>query len=71
MANALTIDGRSLITCQDAAKLYGCSMGYIRRLARDGKVFAATVGRTYLVDRAELKKLASQGGYMSKGFTAN
>lgn len=71
MATTFTIDGRTLITCQDAAKLYGCSMGYIRRLARDGKIFAATIGRTYLVDRSELKRLASQGGYMSKGFVAN
>jgi len=37
MGTTLQIDGRTLITCQDAARLYGCTMGYMRRLARDGR----------------------------------
>jgi hypothetical protein len=46
-------------------------MGYMRRLARDGRVYSQTIGRTYLVDRDEVKKLANDAGYMSKGFAAN
>jgi len=71
MTTTLKIDGRTLVTCEDAAKLYGCSMGYMRRLARDGRVYSQTIGRTYLVDRDEVKKLAKDAGYMSKGFAAN
>ena len=71
MSTTLQINGRTLITCQDAARLYGCTMGYMRRLARDGRVYSQTIGRTYLVDRDEVKKLAKDAGYMSKGFAAN
>lgn len=71
MNATITKDGRTLVTCQEAAKLYGCTMGYMRRLCRDGKVFAQPLGRTYLVDRDEVAKLASQGRAMSKGFVAN
>jgi excisionase family DNA binding protein len=69
--NKITSGERTLITCQDAAKLYGCTMGYIRRLARDGRVFGQLIGRTYLVDAAEVKKLAASGGKLAKGFAAN
>lgn len=71
MSTTLKIDGRTLITCQDAARLYGCTMGYMRRLARDGRIYAQMVGRTYLVDATEVQKIAEAGGQMAKGFAAN
>ena len=71
MSTTLQIDGRTLITCQDAAKLYGCTMGYMRRLARDGRIYAHLIGRTYLVDADEVRELAQAGGSMAKGFAAN
>jgi len=71
MDATITKDGRTMVTCQEAARLYGCTMGYMRRLCRDGKVYAQNLGRTYLVDRDEVKKLAREGGAMAKGFVAN
>ena len=71
MTTTLKIDGRTLVTCQDAAKIYGCSMRYMRRLASTGRVYSQTLGRTYLVDRDEVQRLARDAGYMSKGFAAN
>lgn len=68
--NKITSGERTLITCQDAAKLYGCTMRYIRKLAQDGRIYSQSVGRAYLVDAAEIKKLAAAGGSMSKGFAA-
>lgn len=46
--------GRTLISCREAAELYPCSMGYIRRLVRDGRLSSQEVGGTYMVDRAEV-----------------
>lgn len=71
MTATLTIDGRKLITCHEAARLYGCTMGYIRRLCRDGKLHCTTLGRTYLVDADEVHAMARDGGAMCKGFVAN
>ena len=68
---ALKIDGRTLVTCQEAARLYGCTMGYVRRLARDGRVHATTVGRTWFVDRDEVMRIAQESGHMARGFVAN
>ena len=71
MTTAIKLDGRNLVTCHEAAKIYGCSMRYMRRLASTGRVYSQTLGRTYLVDRDEVQKLAKDAGYMSRGFAAN
>ena len=52
--------GRKMISCRKAAEAYGCSMSYIRRLARLGRLHTDEVGGSYLFDEAEVKRLASQ-----------
>lgn len=52
--------GRKMISCREAAEAYGCSMSYIRRLARTGRLEAEEVGGSYVFDEAEVKRLASQ-----------
>ncbi len=52
--------GRRMISCRQAAAEYGCTMGYIRRMAREGRVEHEFVGRMYLVNAESLKRLASQ-----------
>ena len=46
-------------------------MGYIRRLAREGKLEATRVGRTYLIEEGDAKRLASQKSSYRKGFCRN
>ena len=60
--------GRKLLTCNEAAELYGCSMRYIRKLAAAGRVHSETVGRTYMVAEDDVKRLASRqdGGRLRK-----
>jgi excisionase family DNA binding protein len=71
MATELTSGERTLITCQQAARLYGCTMGYIRRLARDGRIHSQMMGRTYLLDADEVRRMASGDKKLAKGFAAN
>lgn len=71
MSTTLQIDGRTLITCQDAARLYGCTMGYIRRLARHGRIYSQMIGRTYLVDAAEVQRISDSAKKLAKGFSKN
>ena len=52
--------GRKMLSCHDAAKLYGCSMRYMRRLALEGKVAAETVGGAYFVSEADVRRLKAQ-----------
>lgn len=52
--------GRKLISCREAAEAYGCTMSYIRRLARLGRLETEEVGGSYVFDEAEVRKLASQ-----------
>lgn len=52
--------GRKLISCREAAEAYGCTMSYIRRLARTGRLETEEVGGSYVFDEAEVRKLASQ-----------
>jgi len=49
-----------MISCREAAETYGCSMSYIRRLARLGRLDTEEVGGSYVFDEAEVKRLASQ-----------
>jgi excisionase family DNA binding protein len=52
--------GRKLISCREAAEAYGCTMSYIRRLARLGRLEKEEVGGSYVFDEAEVRKLAAQ-----------
>jgi hypothetical protein len=45
--------GRKMISCRKAAEAYGCSMSYIRRLARLGRLQTDEVGGSYLFDEAK------------------
>lgn len=54
--------GRKLISCRQAAETYGCTMRYIRRLAKDGKLETELVGGSYLFDEAAVKALAALAG---------
>lgn len=70
MSSAVEIAGREMITCQEAARIYGCTMGYIRRLARDGKLTAQSVGPMWFVDKSELLQAKRLCGSKAKGFAA-
>lgn len=52
--------GRKLISCREAAEQYGCTMSYIRRLARLGRLETEEVGGSYVFDEAEVRRLANQ-----------
>ena len=52
--------GRKLISCREAAEAYGCTMSYIRRLARLGRLETEEVGGSYVFDESEVRNLASQ-----------
>lgn len=52
--------GRKMISCREAAEAYGCSMRYIRELARKGRIASEEVGGAYVFDEAEIRKLAAQ-----------
>lgn len=52
--------GRKLISCKQAAEAYGCTMSYIRRLARLGRLETEEVGGSYVFDEVEVKRLAAQ-----------
>jgi len=51
--------GRKMLSCHDAAKLYGCSMRYMRRLAQEGKVASEVVGGSYVIPADEVRRLKS------------
>lgn len=52
--------GRRMISCRKAAETYGCTMSYIRRLARSGRLDAEEIGGSYVFDEAQVKRLAAQ-----------
>lgn len=52
--------GKKMISCRDAAAEYGCSMRYIRKLAEQGKIDSEMLAGSYVVDAAQVKKLASR-----------
>lgn len=68
----LTIGGREYLTCREAARLYGCTMGFIRSQARSGRLEAMQIGRTWVIDAAQIRSIAkSDGKKMAKGFVPN
>lgn len=66
-------DGRNLITCNEAAEIYGCGMRYIRKLVAAGRVHAVLVGRGYLVSEEDVRRLAErdEGGRLRKRATGH
>lgn len=67
--------GRRMVSCREAAQEYGCTMRYLRALAKQGRVHTEFVGGAYLFDLDEVRRLASRkvGGRerkRSEGFQA-
>ena len=60
--------GRKLVSCREAAEAYGCTMRYIRKLAKDQRLSTELHGGAYFFDIEEVKKLASRkdGGRLKK-----
>jgi excisionase family DNA binding protein len=60
--------GRKLVSCREAAKAYGCTMRYLRKLAKDGRLTTELAGGAYLFDLEEVRKMASRrdGGRLKK-----
>jgi predicted transcriptional regulator len=56
--------GRKMLSCRDAAKKYSCSMRYIRRLAKEGKIYSETVAGSYMVSEADV---AARKARVAKG----
>jgi predicted oxidoreductase len=52
--------GRKMLSCQDAAKLYDCSMRYMRRLALKGKVGSEIIGGAYFVSEDDVNRLKAE-----------
>lgn len=52
--------GRRWISCREAAEAYGCTMSYIRRLARLGRLEPEEVGGRYVFDEADVRRVAAQ-----------
>jgi len=52
--------GLKMLPCREAAALYGCSMGYIRELARKGRVRSEMQGHTYFVSAEDIRALAKR-----------
>jgi excisionase family DNA binding protein len=56
--------GRKMLSCREAAQKYGCSMRYIRKLAKDGEIRSETVAGSYMVAEADV---ASRKAKVAKG----
>lgn len=52
--------GRTWICCREAAEEYGCSMSYIRRLARAGRLDTDVLAGGYVFDKAQVRQLAAE-----------
>jgi excisionase family DNA binding protein len=52
--------GRRMLSCAQAAKEYGCTMRYIRKLAQTGRIPFEVVGGTYMVPADEVRKLSKR-----------
>jgi excisionase family DNA binding protein len=49
--------GTKMIDCREAARRYGCTMRYIRRLAADGRLSYEVAGGTYLLSASDIEQL--------------
>jgi hypothetical protein len=52
--------GRRMISCREAAQEYGCTMRYLRALAKKGRIHTESVGGAYLFDLQEIRRLATR-----------
>lgn len=52
--------GRRMVSCREAAQEYGCTMRYLRALAKQGRVNTEMVGGAYLFDLQEVRRLANR-----------
>jgi hypothetical protein len=52
-------EGRIWISCREAAEEYGCTMSYIRRLARLGRLDTDEIAGSYVFDKAQVRRLAA------------
>lgn len=71
MTHEIKIDGKPYLTCNAAAQLCACSMGYLRRLAREQRIPAVEIGRTWLLEQEGVEILAKSTSKMRSGFVAN
>lgn len=51
-------NGRKLVSCADAARDYGCSMRWIRQLAKEGRIYRELICGAYMVDPNDVHKLS-------------
>ena len=69
--------GRVLVSVREAAEKYRCSMSYIRKMIRTGRIFSKKVhGRASVVDLAEVLDIAERNATgrekkRSERFSAN
>jgi hypothetical protein len=68
--------GREMVSCSDAAEAYGCTMSYMRRLAREDRVRTEEHAGVWWFDIEDVRKLAgrTEGGRKKKrsqGFQAD
>ena len=73
----LNEEGTKMIDCREAARRYGCTMRYIRRLALSGRLTHEVRGGCYLFPAAEVDKLRRDAAHAkgrerkrSEGFKA-
>lgn len=52
--------GRKLLSCREAAERYGCSMRYIRKLAKDGTIYSETVAGSYMVSAEDVARIKAR-----------
>ena len=53
------INGRKIISCRAAAEILDVTMGRVRQMARDGRVWSEHVTeRSLILDELEIKQLA-------------
>ena len=69
-------NGREIVSCSEAAEAYGCTMSYMRRLAREDRVRTEEHAGVWWFDIEDVRKLAgrSDGGRKKKrsqGFQAD
>lgn len=68
--------GREMVSCSEAAQEYGCTMSYMRRLAREDRVRAEEHAGVWWFDLEDVRKLSEREDEgrkrkRSQGFQAN
>jgi len=68
--------GREMVPCSEAAEAYGCTMSYMRRLAREERVRTEEHAGVWWFDIEDVRKLADRSDEgrkkkRSQGFQAD